>query len=72
MLYSIQANKQKLPDSCKDGLILHKNVLQYREHATYLGIILDDKLSWKEQITELNKKSSNILESFQNFDIFYH
>ena len=47
---------KKLPDSYKDGLILHNNVLQYREHTTYLGIIVDGKLSWKEQITELNKK----------------
>ena len=31
-------------------------MLQYREHTTYLGIILDDKLQWKEQLTELNKK----------------
>ena len=43
---------KKLPGSYKDGLILQNNLLQYREHTTYLGIILDDKLSWKEQITE--------------------
>ena len=56
MLYRIQANKQKLPDFYKDDLILHNNVLQYPEHTIYLGIIFDNKLSWKEQITELNKK----------------
>ena len=49
-------SKKKLPDSYKDGLILHNSVSQYWEHTTYLGIILDGKLSWKEQITELNKK----------------
>ena len=47
---------KKLADPYKDGLILHNNVSQYREHTTYLGIILDDKFSWKEQITELNRK----------------
>ena len=40
---------KKLPDSYKDGLILHNNVLQYREHTTYLGIILDDKLYGKSK-----------------------
>ena len=35
--------------------MVHNNVLQYREHTTYLSIILDNKLSWKEQITEFNK-----------------
>ena len=63
MLYRIQTNKQKLPDSYKDGLIVHNNVLQYREHTTYFGIILDDRLSLKCNLISILKRSQQHLDS---------
>ena len=51
---------KKLPDSYKVGLKIHDNVLQYQEHNNYLGIVLNDKLSKKQQITELNKNNRQV------------
>ena len=37
-------------------MFIHDNILKYKEHTNYLGLILDDKLTWKEHNNELNKK----------------
>ena len=37
-------------------MFIHDNILKYKEHTNYLGLILDDKLTWKEHNDELNKK----------------
>ena len=47
---------RELPDTYKDDLFIHDNILKYKEHTNYLGLILDDKLTWKEHNDELNKK----------------
>ena len=36
-------------------MFIHDNILKYKEHTNYLGLILDDKLTWKEHNDELNK-----------------
>ena len=40
---------KNLPDSYKDGLILHNNVLRYQEHATYVGIALMERANNRAQ-----------------------
>ena len=37
-------------------MFIHDNILKYKEHTNYLGLILDNKLTWKEHNDELNKK----------------
>ena len=51
---------RELPDTYKDDLFIHDNILKYKEHTNYLGLILDDKLTWKEHNDELNKKTGKI------------
>ena len=55
LLYLKPLNRE-LPDKYKDDLFIHDNILKYKEHTNYLGLILDDKLTWKEHNDELNKK----------------
>ena len=45
-----------LPYSYNHGLVIGENKLCYRECTKYLGLILDDQLTWKHHITETNKK----------------
>ena len=36
---------RELPDTYKDDLFIHYNILKYKEHTNYLGLVLDDKLT---------------------------
>ena len=45
-----------LPDSYSHGLVIGENKLCYRECTKYLGLFLDDQLTWERHITETNKK----------------
>ena len=47
---------RELPDTYKDDLFIHDNILKCKKHTYYLGLILDYKLTWKEHNDELNKK----------------
>ena len=45
-----------LPHNFDRGLNVGTNVLKYKPNKKYLGLILDNNLSWENHIKELNKK----------------
>ena len=49
-------NNKELPANYKDGLEMEGNKLSYKEFTTYLGLIVDSKLTWELQMKELIKK----------------
>ena len=55
--YCIFKPKQKsLPCTYNQGLFVGGHKLCYNEFTKYLGLIIDDQLTWKKHNTELNKK----------------
>ena len=55
--YSVFKPKNRiLPYSYNHGLVIGENKLCYRECTKYLGLFLEDQLTWKHHITETNKK----------------
>ena len=57
-------NKKELPANYKDGLEMGGNKLCYKEFTTYLGLIVDSKLTWKLQMKELIKKITKYCSIF--------
>ena len=45
-----------LPVNFNRGLTMGAKVLKYKENTRYLGLLLDNKLTWDSHIQELNKK----------------
>ena len=55
--YCVSKPKNRiLPYSYNHGLVIGENNLCYRECTKYLGLFLDDQLTWKRHVTETNKK----------------
>ena len=51
--YNVLKTKSKnLPSGYDRGIQMGENILTYKESTKYLGIILDDKMTWKAHITE--------------------
>ena len=42
------------------GLTMGKNVLKYKENTSYLGLILDHKLTWETHIKKIKQKISTV------------
>ena len=47
---------KNLPPTYKEVIKIGNNTLSYKESTTYLGSILDSKLTWDLQIKETKKK----------------
>ena len=55
--YSIfKPRNKQLPCSYKSSLHVGGQEIKYKENTKYLGMILDDQLTWEKHITEVNKK----------------
>ena len=55
--YSIfKPRNKQLPYSYKSSLHVGRQEIKYKENTKYLGMILDDQLTWEKHITEVNKK----------------
>ena len=48
------------------------NTLSYKESITYLGLILDSKLTWDLQLKKPKRKSQNTAQFLVRLGIFYH
>ena len=46
----------QLPESSYDGLQIFGNTLTHQNKTTHLGLVLDNNLSWKFRMHDLNKK----------------
>ena len=57
-------NNKELPADYKDGLEMGGNKLSYKEFTTYLGLIVNSKLTWKLQMKELIKKITKYCSIF--------
>ena len=57
-------NNKELPANYKDGLEMGGNKLSYKEITTYLGLIVDSKLTWKLQMKELIEKITKYCSIF--------
>ena len=56
--YNVFKPKNKnLPSGYDRGIQIGENILTYKESIKYLGIILDDKMTWKAHIAEFLKQS---------------
>ena len=55
---------KNLPSTYKEGLKIGDNTLSYKESTTYLGLILDSKLTWDLQIKETKKKITKYCSIF--------
>ena len=59
LCYNVFMPKNKNHPSGNDrGIQMGKNILTYKESTRYLGIILDDKMTWKAHITEITSKTT--------------
>ena len=47
---------ENLPSGYDRGIQMGENILTYKESTKYLGIILDDKMTWKAHIAETTRK----------------
>ena len=55
--YNVFEPKNKhLPSGYDRGIQVGENILTYKESIKYLGIILDDKMTWKAHIAETTSK----------------
>ena len=55
--YNVFKPKNKnLPSGYDRGIQIGENTLTYKESTKYLGIILDDKMTWKAHIAETTSK----------------
>ena len=55
--YNVFKPKNKnLPSGYDRGIQIGENILTYKESTKYLGIILDDKMTWKAHIAETTSK----------------
>ena len=53
-----------LPSTYKEGIKIVNNTLSYKESTTYLGLILDSKLTWDLQIKKTKKKITKYCSIF--------
>ena len=63
-------NNKELPANYKDSLEMGGNNISYKEFTTYLGLIVDNKLTWELQMKELIKKITkycSILSKIRHF-----
>jgi len=51
------ARKHRRHQLCSIQLLLNNNVLQLQKSVKYLGVIMDDGLTWSDQIRYIRKKS---------------
>ena len=56
--------RKKIPDDC-NSLKFHNQVIKRSSHVKYLGVILDDTLSWSDHISYLSEKLVKIVSSFK-------
>ena len=60
------------------GVILNGNLIKYEESVMTLGVVLDDKLNWKEHVTAISKKANslryrlNFFRKLTTFDLQKH
>ena len=60
-LLTISNKKQNI----KSEYTIHNQILKNTNNAKYLGVIIDDKLKWKEQHKAVCKKAYNLLAFFK-------
>ena len=47
-------------DNCNFDIFINHNQIEKNNYVKYLGVYLDDKLSWKHQIDNVIKKNSKV------------
>ena len=55
--YAFKPASKNLPSTYKEEIKMGNNTSSYKESTTYLGLILDSKLTWYLQIKETKRKS---------------
>ena len=61
---------KNLPPTYKEGIKVGNNTLSYKESTTYLGLILDSKLTWDLQIEEIKKNITKYCSIFSKVKHF--
>ena len=56
-------NKQ-FPYSYKSSLHVGGQEIRYKKNTKYLGMILDDQITWEKRITEVNNKVVKYIGTF--------
>ena len=51
-------------------LLLNNNVLQLHKSVKYLGIIVNERLSWSEQVTYVRRRSLSALAAIRSQSVF--
>ena len=50
------------------GVILNGTLIKFEKSVKTLGIVLDDKLNWKEHVTAISKMSNSPTKLLQEVD----
>ena len=55
------------------NLLINSNIIHRSNTVKYLGVILDNKLTWQPHIDNISKKTlENVVAWFLNYAIMYH
>ena len=63
--FNIFCRKNKAVPPQLNQILLNNIIVERSHHVKYLGLILDDKLTWREHISDLETKLIKILRSFK-------